>query len=174
MVDLTDNEGHKIWSGPENWYKIVLADGSELGISYPGSNPYQIQVVPAGRGMVVRYQRFDGDDRLNQGWPIGDKGYFRCMQLSHDGKQVLLNMGISGQQAAFTAMAENNAHGMRAEQLAHNRVALYGYNAEGRLCGLRVRSTSGNAPIDPHYGEYLVGLDCEFVKVSTKLSQGTF
>ncbi|KIL83749.1 hypothetical protein FAVG1_13025 [Fusarium avenaceum] len=174
MVNLTDNEGHNIWSGPENWYKIALADGSELGISYPGSNPYQIQAVPAGRGMVVRYQRFDGDDRLNQGWPIGDKGYFRCMQLSHDGKEITLNMSLSGQQATFSAQTGNKAFGMRAEQLGNNRVALYGIDANGRLCGLRVRSTPGNAPVDPHFGDYLMGLDCEFVKVSTTLSKGSF
>lgn len=172
--DLADNEGNNIWSGPGTWYKIVLADGSELGVSYPRSNPYQIQVAPAGREMVVRYQRFDGDNRLNQGWPIGNKGYFRYMQISHDGKEVFLNMSISGQQAAFTAMEENKAYGMRAEQLAHNRVGLYGYDAGGRVCGLRVRSTQGPAPVDPHYGNFLLGLDCEFVKVSTSLSHGQF
>ncbi|KAF4959170.1 hypothetical protein FGADI_1857, partial [Fusarium gaditjirri] len=170
MVDLTDNAGNKILSGPENWYKIVLADGSEFGIGYSPGGYYWVGIVPAGHGMVVRYQRFPGDDRLNQGWPIGDKGYFRCMQIDKVGKTLLLNLSMLHRRGYVSQMAEHPAHGMRAEQLAHNRVALYGYDEQGKLGGLRVIWNSGERNVDEgwiepdYYAAHLTGLDCEFVK----------
>ncbi|PNP75169.1 hypothetical protein FNYG_11495 [Fusarium nygamai] len=80
MVNLTDNSGNPIWSGPDNWYKIALADGTELGLDHDDSNWGYLKIVPACQGMVVRYQRQEDNNRPVYGWPIGDKGYFICMQ----------------------------------------------------------------------------------------------
>ncbi|KAJ0145924.1 hypothetical protein HZ326_11388 [Fusarium oxysporum f. sp. albedinis] len=146
MVNLKDNRGQDIKSGPDNWYKLALADGKDLFFIHrtEGGRATKcfISAIDAGQGMVLRYQRYNGDDRPNQGWPIGDKGDLHAF-----------------------------IHGLRAEQLADNRVSLYAYDRDGKLRGLRV---GGPSTLSLGSGDFPVGLDCEFVKVSNGISKGNF
>ncbi|RYP33637.1 hypothetical protein DL767_004686 [Monosporascus sp. MG133] len=179
MVNLTDNHGQPIWSNQEFWYKITLADGSELGLGnkYAGGPVSEnngrtlVQVVPAGQGMVFRYQRFDGDNRQNQGWPIGDKGYLRGLQVKPDGTEVVMNLSLSWEPSKLCMYNDNSNYGMIAEQLPGNRVALYGYNRHGTLCGLRVMP---GGEIIAHQSAHAMALDCAFVKVGSGRFQGLF
>jgi hypothetical protein len=180
MVNLTDTKGDPIWSNDDFWYKISLADGSELGLGSlnPGGPVSQkngrtfVKVVPAGQGMVFRYQRFDGDNRRDQGWPIGDKGYLRGLQVKEDGSEEIMNMSLSWEPPKLCLYNDNNNYGLLAEQLANHRVALYGYNRHGTLCGLRV--APGGDKIIAHESPHALALDCEFVKVSTPRFKGDF
>ena len=177
---MTDSTGETIWSNAEYWYKIVLGDGSELGLGdlYPGgptstaNNRTHVKVVPAGQGMVFRYQRNDGNNRASQGWPIGDKGYLRGLQVKPDGSEVVRNMSLSGGPLCQLCMYNDNSnYGILAGQLPGNRVALYGYNGGGGLCGMRV-NPDGN--IIAHDSTHAMALDCAFVKVSTSRFVGLF
>ncbi|KEY73935.1 hypothetical protein S7711_07775 [Stachybotrys chartarum IBT 7711] len=168
MVNLTDNSGEAIFSNPGDWYKITLADGKELGLGAPHPSSANngrtlVEVVPAGSGMVFRYQRKDGDDRQHQGWPIGDKGYLRGIQVLPDGSQVVKNLSLSWEPVKLCLYDNYDNYGMVATQLPGNRVALYGYNRHGGVCGLRV---TPNGNVIAHEAPYPLPLDCEFVKVN--------
>ncbi|KAI9148241.1 Cytochrome b2 [Paramyrothecium foliicola] len=168
MVNLTDNHGDIIVSNAGNWYKITLADGSELGLGdrYSGGSVSEangrtlVKIVPAGQGLVFRYQRFDGDDRTGQGWPIGDKGYLRGLQVKSDGTEQIMNMSLSWEPSKLCLYNDNSNYGLLANQLPGNRVALYGYNRRGTVCGLRV--TSGRWVV-AHESTHALALDCEFI-----------
>jgi hypothetical protein len=180
MVNLTDNTGETIWTDNSYLYKITLADGSELGLGdvYPGGSESQangrtfVKVVPAGQGMVFRYQRMDGNGDGGYGWPIGDKGYLHGLQVKPDGSEEIMNMSLSWEPSHLCLYNDNNNYGLVADQLANNRVALYGYNREGTLCGLRV--SPGGDSIIAHVSDHALALDCEFVKVSTARFLGNF
>ncbi|KAH7313961.1 hypothetical protein B0I35DRAFT_480596 [Stachybotrys elegans] len=179
MANLTDNRGETIWSNNDHWYKITLADGSELGLGdrYPGGSVSQtngrtlVKVVPAGRGMVFRYQRYDGDNREGFGWPTGDKGYLRGLQVTSDGAEVIMNMSLSWEPSKLCMYNDNSNYGIVAKQLPGNRAALYGSNRHGALCGLRV---TAEGIIIAHEGPHALALDCEFVKVGTGVFTGAF
>ncbi|KAH7304257.1 hypothetical protein B0I35DRAFT_414546 [Stachybotrys elegans] len=177
MVDLTDNNGDQIRSDQEYWYKIALADGREIGLGEPWKSSANngrtlLKVVPAGQGIVWRYQRFDGDNRPAQGWPIGDKGYLRGLQVNFDGSETIKHMSVSaGSQHRLCGYDDNNNYGLVAEQLPKHRVALYAYNGSGNVCGLRV--TADNIII-AHESGHAMALDCEFVRVSTRKFIGLF
>lgn len=177
--NLTDSNGEAIWSNEEFWYKITLADGTELGMGdrYHGGSVSEkngrtlIKVVPAGQGLVFRYQRFDGDNRQNQGWPIGDKGYLRGLQVHEDGTETVMNLSLSWEQSKLCLYNDNDNYGLRARQLPGNRVALYGYNRHGTLCGLRV---TPEGIVIAHESSFALALDCEFVKVNSGEFKGLF
>ena len=181
--NLTDTTGEIIVSNEGSWYKIVLADGSELGLGafWPGSpktsqnNRTLVKVVPAGQGMVFRYQRTDGNDRAHQGWPIGDKGYLRGLQVRDDHSELILNMGLSWDestpQSNLCMFDTNENYGIIAEQLPENRVALYAYNKHNAVCGLRVDK---HGHIMAHRSQSPLALDCAFVRVGTSRSKGLF
>ncbi|CAM1508715.1 Fc.00g055630.m01.CDS01 [Cosmosporella sp. VM-42] len=179
MVNLTDSSGQAIWSNQDFWYKIVLADGSELGLGevYAGgpqstkNGRTLVKVVPAGQGMVFRYQRFDGDNRKDQGWPIGDKGYLRGLQVKPDGSEAIKNMSLSWEPPKLCMYDDNSNYGFLAEQLSGNRVALYGYNRHGTLCGLRVTPGGG---VIAHESAHALALDCSFVRVGSRRFTGLF
>lgn len=157
----------------------MLADGSELGLGdkYAGGPVSEadgrtlVKVVPAGQGMVFRYQRFDGDNRRDQGWPIGDKGYLRGLQVKPDGSEVILNLSLSWEPVKLCLYNNNSNYGIVASQLPGNRVALYGYNRHGTVCGLRVTPEGG---IIAHESTHALALDCEFVKVGSGRFKGLF
>ncbi|KAF5708551.1 hypothetical protein FMUND_10570 [Fusarium mundagurra] len=188
MVNLVDSEGHAIFSGPDNWYKIALADGRELGLTpmilRPNySNDYKhgfISAVSPGEGLIFRYQRFANDDRLNQGWPIGDKGYLRCFQPMYDGLSLNINLAPNNHPNVYDIVASESAQTpIHAEQLGHNRVALYVYDKDGKIRGIRLNRIGdarddGQRVLQQSRSDFLVPLDCQFVKVSTKVSKGLF
>ena len=177
--NLTDNTGERIWSNQDYWYKIVLDDGSELGLGEPHPGGPQstkngrtfVTVVPSGQGMVFRYQRADGDNRKDQGWPIGDKGYLRGLQVKPDGTEVIKNMSLSWSPPKLCMYDDNSNYGISAAQLPENRVALYAYNSSGTLCGLRV---TPDRHIIGHESAHALALDCEFVRVGTAKFTGLF
>ncbi|KAF5695414.1 putative urease [Fusarium globosum] len=141
MVNLKDNQGQEIKSGPDHWYKIVLRDGRELVIAGGADRfhetTYLLAASHPGQGLILRYQRFNGDDRLNQGWPIGDKGYLRCGHYNKNG-----NVGVfpnsQGDDNIVVTDRDELAYGLQAEQMAGNRVSLYGYDKDGKLRGIRL------------------------------------
>lgn len=164
-MQITSNNGR--------WYKIALPDGSELGLGtvYSGGPVSQqnertfVSVVPAGQGMVFRYQRFDGDNTTGYGWPQGDRGYLRGLQVKPDGTEVIKNMSLSWEPPKLCMYNDNSNYGIVARQLAGNRVALYAYNRHGSLCGLRV--TPDRQIIAHESSSHGLALDCEFVSVGT-------
>ncbi|KAF5649653.1 hypothetical protein F52700_549 [Fusarium sp. NRRL 52700] len=172
-VNLKDSTRKDVISGPDNWYKIVLADGRELSITPGLDGPRQqyafVSVKGAGQGMVVRYQRYKNDNRLNQGWPIGEKGYLRCWQNVVGNMSV--NVGSTIQETnLFVSSLEDYCYGLQAEQLDDGRVSLYAYDREGKLRGLRV----GQQAVSLVSDVFPIGLDCAFVKVSNAISKGNF
>ena len=66
---------------------------------------------------------------------------------------------------------DNSNYGMLAEQLPGHRVALYRYNGNGVVCGMRVKP---NGNIVAYDSTYPMALDCAFVKVSTSRFVGLF
>ncbi|KAH7215594.1 hypothetical protein DER44DRAFT_653988 [Fusarium oxysporum] len=129
--NLKDNQGQVIKSGPDNWYKLALADGKELSF-IPRTEggrvtKYFISAIDAGQGMVVRYQRYNSDDRLNQGWPISDKGYLCCLQYGL-AASIGVHFYTHDHTSLFVTSDDAYIHGLRAEQLAGNRVSLYAYD----------------------------------------------
>ncbi|EFX00687.1 hypothetical protein CMQ_7689 [Grosmannia clavigera kw1407] len=182
MVDLKNIDGNQIVSNKGYWYKISLADGSELGLgdiyqgNYPSGKPPPngrtlVKVVPAGQGMVFAYQRFDGDNRSNQGWPIGDKGYLRGLQVTPEGGEIVKNISLSWEPAKLCLYDDNTNYGIVAEQLPGNRAALYAYDQDGTVCGLRV-VPGGN--VIAHKSTHALALDCQIVKVGTNRSTGAW
>lgn len=121
--------------------------------------------------MVFRYQRFDGDNRAHQGWPIGDKGYLRGLQVKSDGSEVIKNLSLSWEPPKLCLYNDNDNYGIVANQLPDHRVALYGYNRHGTLCGLRVTSENH---IVAHESQHALALDVAFVKVGTFRFTGLF
>lgn len=121
--------------------------------------------------MIFRYQRQDGDNRAHQGWPIGDKGYLRGLQVMADGTHIVKNMSLSGVPVQLNMYDDNDNWGMLAEQLPKHRVALYGYLKNNKLCGIRV---APDGSLIAHESPYAMALDCEFVKVSTPRFKGLF
>jgi len=118
------------------------------------------------RALVFRYQRFDGDNRASQGWPQGDKGWLRGIQVKPDGAEVIKNMSLSGASPVTLCMYDDNSnYGFIAQQLPGNRVALYGYKAGGTLCGLRVTPTG---EIVAHNSPHALALDVSFVQVGAR------
>ncbi|EXK28564.1 hypothetical protein FOXG_17145 [Fusarium oxysporum f. sp. lycopersici 4287] len=173
MVNLKDNQGQDIKSGPDNWYKLALADGKDLFFIHrtEGGRATKcfISAIDAGQGMVLRYQRYNGDDRPNQGWPIGDKGDLRCLQYGSAARIGVLF--YTHDHTNLVTSEDAYIHGLRGEQLADNRVSLYAYDRDGKLRGLRV---GGPSTLSLGSGDFPVGLDCEFVKVSNGISKGNF
>lgn len=171
--DLTDSSGVAISSNEDYWYKIVLADGSELGLGEPedannGRTP--VLVVPSGQGMVFRYQSEDGKDIRDQGWPMGQKGYLRGMHVEPNRTQIIQNMSFSGGSPRLCMYDDNTNYGIVAEQISGNRVVLYGYRGES-IVGMKV--TPEGAIIG--YGRvHISGLVCSFVQVGTSISKGWF
>ncbi|KAJ4035998.1 hypothetical protein NW756_013110 [Fusarium oxysporum] len=161
MVSLKDNQGQNIKSGPDNWYKLALADGKELffilGTEGGCVTKYFISAIDAGQGMVVRYQRYNSDDRLNQGWLIGDKGQLRCLQYGSTAR-IVVQFYTHDHTSLFVTSEDAYIHGIRAEKLAGNRVSLYAYDRDGKLRGLRV---GGPSTLSLGSGDFPVGLDCE-------------
>jgi len=157
----------------------MLADGNEIGLGDrhhggPVSEKNErtlLKITPAGQGMAFRYQRFDGDNRPNQGWPTGDKGYLRGLSIKPDGTEVAMNMSLSWEPPKLCVYNDNSNYGMVAEQLPGNRAALYAYNRHGVLCGLRVTS---EGIIIAHESSHALALDCEFVKVGSGRFKGLF
>jgi hypothetical protein len=88
-----------------------------------------------------------------------------------DGTETVLNLSLSWEPSKLCLYNDNSNYGIRARQLAGNRVALYGYNRHGTLCGLRVTS-EGN--VIAHESSFALALDCQFVKVSTDEFSGDF
>ncbi|KAF5647017.1 uncharacterized protein FTJAE_1848 [Fusarium tjaetaba] len=190
MVNLVDTEGHAILSGPDNWYKIAIADGTELGLTpYKWTPGYSIDLkhghisaVSPSEGLISRYQRFANDDRLGQGWPIGDKGYLRCFEpmYEHDGRSLNINLTKNVYSNLYDIVATESAQTpIHAEQLGHNRVALYIYDKDGKIREFRLNRIGdaredAQRVIQQSRSDFLVPFDCEFVKVSTKVSNGLF
>lgn len=112
--------------------------------------------------MVFRYQRVDGRNIADQGWPHGDKGWLRGMQVQADGTEVIKNMSLSWEPLRLCMYDDNSNYGFVTIQLPGNRVALYGYNRHGTLCGLRV---TREGIIIGHESKYALGLDCSLVPV---------
>jgi hypothetical protein len=179
MVNLTDSSGEAIFSNDDLWYKIQLADGTELGLGEKAAGGSasekngrtRVRVVPSGQGMVFRYQRHDGDSRGSYGWPIGDKGWLRGLQVGPDGNETILNMSLSWEPPRLCMYNDNSNYGLVANQLPGNRVALYGYDRHGTVCGLRV-TPDGN--IIGHVSAHAMALDCTFVRVTAGRFRGFF
>jgi hypothetical protein len=179
MGNLKDKNGEAIFSNDGLWYKITLADGTELG----RGDPYEggdvsakngrthIKVVPAGQGLVFRYQRTDGSDAQDMGWPEGDKGYLRGLQVHPDGTETVMNLSLSWEPVKLCLYNDNNNYGLVARQLPGNRVALYGHNRHGNVCGIRVMP---DGTVIGHDSKNAMALDCEFVKVGTTMFKGRF
>jgi hypothetical protein len=170
-VNLKDTAGETIWSSEGWWYKIALADGTELGLgeelpSQLNNGRTFVQVVPAGQGCVFRYQRSNDDHRGIYGWPVGDTGYLRGIQVQENGKEIVKNLSIGGGNAAdvLCAYDTQDSWGFVGSQLHGNRIALYAHNSKGELVGLRVMR-SGH--VHAHHSKHALALDCEFVKVGT-------
>ncbi len=130
---MTDSTGDPITSSDGHWYKIVLADGRELGygewLRGDENNATTLKMVPAGGGMVFRYQRHDGDDRVGQGWPVGDKGYLRGLSVNANGTETTMNLSFNQEHwTMLCGYSHNGSFGFVASQLGNHRVALYGYN----------------------------------------------
>jgi hypothetical protein len=179
MTNITDAQGEPIWSNNDAWYKIVLADGNELGCGAAvGGGRYLVRPVPAGQGMVVRYQRYGGDNSAGQGWPDADMGFLRAMQIKDDGSQIIMNVALySDPGQPFRLCLTNETvewpKGFFAGQLSDNRVALYANRRTDELCGLRVAS-NGQWIVGNRANDWLVGLECKFVKVGSSRSRGNF
>jgi hypothetical protein len=188
MQNLVDSEGHAIFSGPDNWYKIALADGRELGLTpvimrkwfQIDSSHGFISAVSPGEGLIFRYQRFANDDRLGQGWPIGDRGYLRCFHPMYDSFCRNINLAPNVHPYVYDIVASESAQTpIHAEQLDHNRVALYVYDKDGNIRGFRLNRTGdahedGPRVLQQSPSDFLAPLDCQFVKISTKVSRGLF
>ena len=114
--------------------------------------------------MVFRYQRTDGGNAASQGWPQGDTGWLRGVQVKADGSEVIKNMSLSWEPTKICMYDDNSNYGFIAQQLPGNRVALYAYNRHGTVCGLRV--TPDNGVIGYESGHALC-LDCAFVRVGS-------
>ncbi|EWY80954.1 hypothetical protein FOYG_15247 [Fusarium oxysporum NRRL 32931] len=174
MVNLKDNQGQDIKSGPDNWYKLALADGKGLFSIHrtEGGRAKKcfISAIDAGQGMVLRYQRYNGDGRPNQGWRIGDKDYLRCYPNNGFVGSIGVNVYAAGFRSLVKADGDVDIHGFRAEQLADTRVSLYAYDKGGKLCGLRVAGQTVTLDSDV----FLVGLEYGFVKVSSAISKSNF
>jgi hypothetical protein len=174
MAHLLDSSGDAIFSNDGLWYKIQLADGTELGLgekSGARNGRTKLRVVPSGQGIVFRYQRHDGESQGSYGWPSGDKGYLRGLQVEPDGSETILNMSISGGAPHLCMYNDNSNYGVIANQLPHNRVALYGYDGHGRICGLRV---APDRSIIGHVSAHALALDCAFVRVNAGRFTGFF
>ncbi|EXJ87584.1 hypothetical protein A1O3_04544 [Capronia epimyces CBS 606.96] len=169
MVNLTDSSGEIIVSNLDDWYRIVLADGSELGFgdAYPSKQNVDrtlIKIVPAGQGLVFRYQRTDGGDRLSQGWPIGDKGWLRGKHVKPDGTEVVKNLSLSWEPTKLALYESNDNYGFVAQQLPGNRVALYAYDRHGSVLGLAV---TPDKTVIGYASKYATSLDVSFVKTGS-------
>ncbi|KAK2925448.1 hypothetical protein FoTM2_013814 [Fusarium oxysporum f. sp. vasinfectum] len=155
MANLKDNQGHT-----SNPVQIIGINSHWLmernSLSSPGLK----------RSCNKRY---NGDDRLNQGWLIGDKGYLRCLQYGS-----AASIGVIFYTHDHTNLVTSEdayIHELQAEQLAGNSVSLGAYNRDGKLRGLRV---GGPSTLSLGSGDFPVGLDCEFAKVSNGISKGNF
>lgn len=165
---MVDSQGNAIFTNKGDWYKIALADGTELGLGKPypssqGNGRTLVQIVPAGQGMVFRYQRVDGQHLDHRGWPEQDKGWLRGIQVKSDGTEVIQEMSLSYEPLRLCMYSSLDNYGFKAHPLPGNRIALYGYNRHGTVCGLRVTPEGGI--IGHESSTHPLALDCSFVPV---------
>ncbi|KZT02681.1 uncharacterized protein LAESUDRAFT_684892 [Laetiporus sulphureus 93-53] len=166
MRNLLDINGNAIFTN--KWYKIMLSDGSELGfgVSLDGGK-YGCAPVPSGQGLVIRYRRHQNDDLTIYGWPIGDCGYFKGYTVTPDGGQVLIkHLSLSNGSPPLLAWYDSDdSYGFVAKQLPGNRVALYAFDQNKAVAGLKVQNVGQGLSMHGVQGAYPIALDCAFVEV---------
>ncbi|KAF7977094.1 hypothetical protein HWV62_4679 [Athelia sp. TMB] len=174
--NLVDIDGNQIFTN--KWYKIMLSDGSELGLE--GKDAWRITCAPqpSGKGMVVRYRRSQSHDHTVYGWPQDDKGYIRGIGVGADGSVYRKNLCLSRATPPALAWYETeDSYGFTAKQLPGNRIALYGFDHKQNVAGLRVVQswTEGEGLVfHGQQSEWVLPLDCAFVQVGDCDSGGYF
>ncbi|KAG7096266.1 hypothetical protein E1B28_003714 [Marasmius oreades] len=167
---LVDIDGNAITT--DQWYKIMLSDGTELGVGaipdHPGmpSGP-----VPSGQGMVVRYRLKENNDTALYRWVEGETGFIRGLRTDLDGTQTRKNLSLSYALnptvlAWYDPSVSGASYGIKAYQLPGNRIALYGLDHQGKALGLRVyRESTGVLSIRSMGGDWALSLDVAFVRM---------
>lgn len=149
------------------WYKIVLADGSELGYGVTDKGRDSCAPVPSGQGMVIRYRRVqDNSNHTTYGWPTGDLGYIKGLDVRPDGLQLVKYLSLSNGAPPILAWYDrDDSYGFVAKQLPNNRIALYAHDQDKAVAGLKVQNVGGGLSIHGTQGPFPIALDCAFVAV---------
>ncbi|KAK1226855.1 hypothetical protein PQX77_010159 [Marasmius sp. AFHP31] len=166
---LVDINGNAITT--DQWYKIMLSDGTELGIGATVEGRTVSAPVPSGQGMVVRYRLKENNDTALYRWVEGDTGFIRGLSADLDGTQNHKNLSFSGPALSPRVFAWFNdtagaSYGIKAYQLPGNRIALYGLDKAGNALGLRVyREPAGGLSVRAMEGDWPLSLDVAFVRM---------
>lgn len=160
--DLLDIYGREI--NTAEWYKIMLADGTELGMSRENLGRF----YPSGKGAVVRYRdrRFRDTDETLYGWSEGDVGYIKGISVLHNGshRRMHLSLSNSTQPGLHWYESDDSTSGFYAAQIPRNRIVLYGRTRTGQKIGLRIDRDSVDI-MGQSSSDWPLGLDCAFVPV---------
>lgn len=167
LQNLKDSDGADIWSS-KKWYKIMLADGTELGVTDTSGGRTHCGPKPSGQGAVFRYRRRQGPDTDGDfGWPAGDIGYLKALITDPttgqtDTRHMSLSTGAPPTLAFYTT---DNSYGFTAQQAFGNRILLYGQDVNGAKVGLRVHQTGQAEDLETFgpLGSFVIALDCQLV-----------
>ncbi|KAF7793875.1 hypothetical protein EIP86_004997 [Pleurotus ostreatoroseus] len=163
---LVDINGAHI--STNKWYKIVLRDGNELGWGVVDQGRDGCAPVPAGHGFVIRYRRDQVEDKDHPvyGWPAGDKGWLKGYTMMTNGNKAFRHLSLSMDAPPILAWYDSNdSYGFVAKQLPGYRVALYAYDKNHEVAGLKAQNMEGGQLIQGTQGAYPIALDCAFVEV---------
>ncbi|KAG7085447.1 hypothetical protein E1B28_003008 [Marasmius oreades] len=167
---LVDIDGNAITT--DQWYKIMLSDGTELGVGATVEKRMASAPVPSGQGMVVRYRFKENNDTALYRWVEGETGFIRGLRTGLGGTQNRKNLSLSFylKPRVFAWYDEPPAtgpsYGIKAYQLPGNRIALYGLDDQGNALGLRVyHEPTGGLSIRAMGGDWPLSLDVAFVRV---------
>lgn len=167
----------------EDDYKIMLADGSELGLAIIGTTTRQIDScgpTPASSGAIFQWSTDPraSEDADSSNWAVGERGYLTGIMINSEGEYVTRYLGLTTKSLNSDELDtpilgwfkdEKFAKGFTAQQTSGNRIALFGYDdKQNKKHGLRPY------PLDKNHADRLVvlgdksanlPLDCQFVKV---------
>ncbi|KAK0238586.1 hypothetical protein EDD85DRAFT_827392 [Armillaria nabsnona] len=170
-VNLLDSDGKNIEN--QHYYKIRLADGSELGYAPSGMSITSAKAIcapmPSNAGALFRFVPKD-DSKNGVPWTVGDVGSLKGLQSREDGTVLKLGLSLSSPPTGGTAALgwyDSASWGFTGKQLAGNRVALYARNKDAKDVGLIVVDLGRNesALVEDRSGDF-IPLDCQFVRMA--------
>ncbi|KAL0070297.1 hypothetical protein AAF712_002789 [Marasmius tenuissimus] len=177
--DLVDIDGNAITT--DQWYKIMLSDGTELGIGATVEGRKGSAPLPSGQGMVVRYRHKEDKDTAVYRWVEGETGFIRGLSVELDGTQNHKNLSLSRLLSPRVLAwyddppVSGASYGIKAYQLPGNRIALYGLDEDGNALGLRVyHETAGGLSVRAMGGDWPLSLDVAFVRMNKTFAANAF
>ncbi|KAG7444418.1 uncharacterized protein BT62DRAFT_1077761 [Guyanagaster necrorhizus] len=165
---LIDSDGKNIEN--QHYYKIRLADGSELGYAPTGMSITSAKAVcapmPSNAGALFRFVPKD-DSKNGVPWTVGDVGYLKGLQSREDGTVLKMNLTLSTGSLPALGWYDSPPWGFTGKQLAGNRIALYARNKDAKDVGLVVVDLGRNEStlVEDRSGEH-IPLDCQFVRMA--------